>query len=35
MVDRDGKLYSKHQGMVQKADVEEEIQILLGKPAAQ
>lgn len=35
MVDRDGKFYSKHQGLVQKADVEEEIQILLGKPVAQ
>lgn len=35
MVDRDGKLYSKHQGLVQKDDVEEEIQILLGKPVAQ
>jgi thiol-disulfide isomerase/thioredoxin len=34
MVDREGKFYSKHQGLVQKADIEEEIQILLGKPLA-
>ncbi|MBI3934438.1 MAG: TlpA family protein disulfide reductase [Acidobacteria bacterium] len=39
MVDRQGNYYSKHQGLVGKGDVEEEIQILLrqdsnGKPAA-
>jgi len=35
MVDRDGKLYSKHQGLVTKDDVEQEIQILVGAPVAQ
>jgi peroxiredoxin len=35
MVDRDGKLYSKHQGLVTKDEVEEEIQILVGAPVAQ
>ncbi len=35
MVDRDGKYYSKHQGLVGKDEIEEEILILLGQPAQQ
>lgn len=32
MVDRDGKYYSKHQGLVTKEDIEDEIQTLLHEP---
>ena len=34
MVDRDGNYYSKHQGLVGKQDIEDEILILLNKPSA-
>jgi len=32
IVDRDGKYYAMHRGLVQRGDVEEELQTLLGKP---